>query len=63
MVGNGMEGFRYSVQNGRAEKPMGLRGGFVASAGFEVQNEVPANRVALPPGGFMYVFKLLLFSI
>jgi len=75
MVGNGMEGFRYSVQNGEARKlrnPFGsvitrsdgtkeiLRDYAIPSYQFQPQYNASTNRAALPAQGFMYVLPLFI---
>ena len=56
MVGNGMEGFRYSVQNGDARQLRSPIGTFIPSPQFQPQyNTTTMNRAALPTEGFVYV--------
>ena len=77
MVGNGREGFRYSVQNGIARKqknPFGtlltrsdgtkeiFRDYAIPSPNYQPHYNATLNRVALPTQGFVYV-KIVFFLI
>ena len=54
MVGNGMEGFRYNVQNGDARKLTNPMGSVIPSPQFQPQYNASMNRALLPSQGFMY---------